>query len=573
MKTLFNNPRLSTFFYFSSYFFFVIMLLITFGAQSQNSYFSLGGIEMLRSSDKPKPLLQKAAIGKFKYHGKVGGISFEEVALPDEGLDYTTISIDYNDNMPDGKRIEISFGGGSNEKYPLNLADWQTLPIAQFANDTNNAVVTVIDKVRYHPAFTDNLMGWRMLQADLLFLDKGTWDLPRDPFDTQKNETFLADSELGFRPDTSKKRYYEDLMDKLTEDLGGYNSYILTDWGKEVKFGLYNNSFYLTGEPYYLFTKNKKGYLPKIIDACNEFNKIQIKNKVQKYPQLCRFCANEKFDWQYQEIKDLINLALYDMEAYKDEIKENLVSLKSEVTMDEWQDIIEVIDNLKSITNVANFKKDLNLLLIYDFETYNNLITEEINRFDKGDSLKIKTTPLFSVLRNKPFTEESYDLVTDILDSIYYDSPTDSDLETLALRLLDITPPKFIDKINELNVEDFIREDSLSSEFNSIKRRLNSLKGYTRYTQLLKSSTESLELNAIKLYEYNPAIYDSATKVMRYSAFFRFIKEKYPENWDNFLEELDDAYPNLNIPKNWPKPAPSRPNDKVNDGFLTPTIW
>ena len=51
-------------------------------------------------------------------------------------------------------------------------------------------------------------------------------------------------------------------------------------------------------------------------------------------------------------------------------------------------------------------------------------------------------------------------------------------------------------------------------------------------------------------YRANPLIWNATTKTLRYAAFFRYLKEYYPEQWRNFISELEGikAEPRVTTP-------------------------
>jgi hypothetical protein len=58
-------------------------------------------------------------------------------------------------------------------------------------------------------------------------------------------------------------------------------------------------------------------------------------------------------------------------------------------------------------------------------------------------------------------------------------------------------------------------------------------------TQLSDAISQRVDL----LMQANPAVYSCLVKTMRFSAFFRYCKEREPEKWKEFMTQLDDAEP------------------------------
>lgn len=257
---------------------FKILLLLLYLEAScfsycQTSNFSLGALE-LKSTGNKSALLSKAAIGKMSFHATVGGISFEQVATPDYSLKNEAINVAYTANRPDGSRLGIVYNEGLDTVY-TNLPDWQLIPIANYSNDTNNAIFTLLgardslgsSPIQYHSAFQNTLLGLRMLQADLLFSGYGgayLSDLPTD----STGKALIGESEHTLHSRTADSVSYEDLLERVYDNVPPFSSYVFTDWGTEVKFGVANGQFYLSGEPYYLFTSKKTA------SGCKHYQKI-----------------------------------------------------------------------------------------------------------------------------------------------------------------------------------------------------------------------------------------------------------------------------------------------------------
>ena len=72
----------------------------------------------------------------------------------------------------------------------------------------------------------------------------------------------------------------------------------------------------------------------------------------------------------------------------------------------------------------------------------------------------------------------------------------------------------------------------------------------------VSSMTEKLRVNVKSLSAHNPAVFNAALNTMRYAAFFRYVKEKNPDNWAEFLEKIRTVppQPTLRTPTQWAKP-------------------
>ncbi len=146
-----------------------LIIIIPSYVLGQNAHYNLGNMSLLASGPK-RTLASSANIGKFIFHSKVGGISFEEIALPTDELDSATLNIDYLETAQDGQRLVVKVGEKMDSTYILNIPDWQLVPIVKYANSEYHAVVTLLGESRdstlfdvgNHQAFDDNLLGHRM---------------------------------------------------------------------------------------------------------------------------------------------------------------------------------------------------------------------------------------------------------------------------------------------------------------------------------------------------------------------------------------------------------------------------
>lgn len=63
----------------------------------------------------------------------------------------------------------------------------------------------------------------------------------------------------------------------------------------------------------------------------------------------------------------------------------------------------------------------------------------------------------------------------------------------------------------------------------------------------LKEYTERMSSDTNLLRSINPAVWDAGVEVMRYAAFFRYVKANYPAQWDGFTAQLGQV-PVVNTP-------------------------
>ena len=200
-------------------------------------------------------------LGSYDFVTRVGGIAFGAVANPEESLKDQKIALSYNKSQSDGHRLTVSILG---QVYRPFLPDWELIPIAKYADDTkNNAVVSLFGpgskpkknkyNIQYHQALHNTLLGMRLLQADIAFMDLGEfWQLPKLNQETilgygenqnsvSREDSLVADQEIQAILNSEK-----------------YQSWVYTDKGLNIKFSVKDNDLQLSNTPYYYFWKSDK---------------------------------------------------------------------------------------------------------------------------------------------------------------------------------------------------------------------------------------------------------------------------------------------------------------------------
>lgn len=120
----------------------------------------------------------------------IGGVILQETAKPEASLAGKEIDLRYNKTLPDGHRLQIKIGG---QQFKSNLFDWALIPISNYANSQNTAVISLLGSshttaeetfeqqqaiffkrpifwVQVHPALKDTLIGFNALLTDAMFL-------------------------------------------------------------------------------------------------------------------------------------------------------------------------------------------------------------------------------------------------------------------------------------------------------------------------------------------------------------------------------------------------------------------
>ena len=140
---------------------------------------TLGRYSFVAAPPSPPLRVNLARTGGLRSVGflsRVGGIAFSGEMRLDASLVGKRLGLEYTRDRPDGTRLSVTIEGASLQQ---ELADWLLIPIAQYADSEYDACVSLFGPetnddaydIVYHDAFENTLLGMRLLQADILFLD------------------------------------------------------------------------------------------------------------------------------------------------------------------------------------------------------------------------------------------------------------------------------------------------------------------------------------------------------------------------------------------------------------------
>jgi hypothetical protein len=233
-----------------------LTLALSIAVIAQPNSWDLGPYKLLTGPSSP-PLRVTMNGGRgltsFSFVGRVGGIAFEAVAVPNKAVKGKDIKLSYDKSQKDGNRLAISIGG---KTYRPSLPDWMLVPISKYADSPYTACVSLFGPrstrssydIVYHPAFQDTLMGLRLLQADMLLIDVGNfWDLPKF------NGKIVRG--LGEPMPVKPAGLSAALSIRSVFGRTQFQSWVLTDYRVPVSFNVNRDAFMLSGEPYYYFWK------------------------------------------------------------------------------------------------------------------------------------------------------------------------------------------------------------------------------------------------------------------------------------------------------------------------------
>ncbi|MDJ0899136.1 MAG: hypothetical protein QNJ55_10025 [Xenococcus sp. MO_188.B8] len=139
-------------------------------------------------------------------------------------------------------------------------------PLKTFSDSQYTAIVSLYgpqsyflnSHITYHPAFNNTLLGLRLLQADLMFIDLyDFWRLP----------VLNGNVILGYGESIENQHTWLNSFRELRQsfrngcfqafdvDKKCFNSWVLTDYGLKISMLIDNSEFKLNNSPYYYFWK------------------------------------------------------------------------------------------------------------------------------------------------------------------------------------------------------------------------------------------------------------------------------------------------------------------------------
>lgn len=232
-----------------------LLLLLCLGAAARlQDALSLGKVSLAyRPTSGPLNVrASRASFGSLAFLARVGGVAFIETAAPSPTLGSQRVRLAYDAARPDGSRLAVTVG---NSTYYPRIADWQLVPIARFAARSDNSAVSLFGKnstkthyeAVYHPDFQNTLLGLRLLQADMMLL--------LDIEDAAQLPRRGANPILGAGEGLPNQATAYPAAVSVHSVLEGHKlrSWVLTDRGETIRFGVNDGNFQISGEPYYYF--------------------------------------------------------------------------------------------------------------------------------------------------------------------------------------------------------------------------------------------------------------------------------------------------------------------------------
>jgi len=375
------------------------------------------------------------------YVGRVGGVAFDGVASPANGLKIDSLTLSYSPTRNDGNRLVLGLNGKSEE---TSLYDWQLIPVAKFANSDDPSCVTLFghldtpemeEQIRfeqilqgsqtrflnYHPSFNNTLMGLRLFQLDALIINPYSYELP-----TEKGKYILGAGESITKEEN--QRHHQEFVEYNKQNQKTFESalsYVITDNGQEITFDITGGKLTVRGEPYYYFwTADKDQYENllsgySLLDAKTRL-RAEMRRRIRPVNSL-----RAKQAWLASQLRD-------------------------------------------DIARHASQIDDVNV----EFLGYRDLL-DLIKKDETSRELSLSKQPV----------------------------------------------PWLTDRLAELRT---VETMPVTSEVTELR-------------QMLSSRMEMVR-------GINPAVWDAGATVMRYAAFFRYVKANYPQTWQSFMAQIERAH-------------------------------
>ena len=361
-----------------------------------------------------------------KFLEQLGGMIFDQIAAPAEGLKVESLSILYAPEKEDGKRLNLILNGN---KVEVLLYDWQLAPIARYADtpftsclspsgglNDKNLEKKILEArgmiINYHPAFENTLLGLRLFLMYNLILYNHSILLPK-----VQGSYLLGKGETPPDVDANKKGFinFANLYKTLNKEMNQVpRAVVISDFSRTLSFSVRDNVLEIGGTPYFFFWRyqsDQPEYNPaSVVDACKE----EINREKSRNPL---------FDERRWMVTAILKLS-------------------------------------------GDYRQN------YSFQF---------------------TSPAANLVQLK------------------------SDAEKQA----------FLERLDS---------DALFNLFATMKERMEAhrVSHLERYSQVISNQTDILR-------SINPLVWDAALNTMRYAAFFRYCKNKFPDQWKHFMETIKDV--------------------------------
>ncbi len=445
---------------------------------------------------------------------KVGGVAFIQTAKPNFEIETFELKCDTVENT--------AYAIINNKPYQIPLEVWQLKPIVEYADDINNVAVTLYGddgvRIKYHEAFINELLGLRLLQTDLMLASNILGLSERCKFPANENGYILSDKERNkyellnniyklfsdvdydtFSLLMSIKLY--NIIDSIGER---FDTYLFTDYGEDIRFDIQDSTIVFVGEPYYRFANRDEmlvdttemfsmieNYVDSFFIRKAKYDRLTITDTYKKKNNETLYAINKYLKTSSKE--DVVNDVFKKLNYYEISDTFNVSELKLGVGFINYylNDYVDSIFNVYSLPETENeaFVSRVNI----DEQLYN--VCLEIKQLLDKDAFY--TTPL----------------LCDYIKYLYDLYPNDVRLETIY---------------NIANIFDITNEKLFIYFLISNKIPI---------AKVMDITTDCVR-NSGFVYGLNPIVFDSANKTCHWTALFRYAKQNYSDNWNDFKQRI-----------------------------------
>ncbi|MBN1927640.1 MAG: hypothetical protein JW798_17530 [Prolixibacteraceae bacterium] len=306
------------------------------------------------------PMSKGAASPKFL--SGVGGVSFDQTALPADDLTVSKLTIAYNRTEEDGNRIVLKI---NDKNVTIPLYDWELVPIARYSDSPYYSCFTyfgnladkelekkVLDNdghaLNYHPGLQNTLLGIRIGYMDLLYMYPFTSDLP------MKNGEYVlgAGEEVpDYDSNIQNRIKFQNLIGKIQFELDQqFRSYVICDYNQSIIFSVSEGELQLSGSPYYYCWRY--AFDNPLFDQEERANKIET-----RYRELidAKISENAYFSPRALYIDSLISVITRYNEQYADiETGDDLYPVITADNKEEKRSYLENFSNQSLYSTLIN---------------------------------------------------------------------------------------------------------------------------------------------------------------------------------------------------------------------------
>jgi hypothetical protein len=237
------------------------------------------------------------------YIGKVGGITFEKLAQPDNELSIESISLKYVSHEQDGMRLKAYI---NKKEVTVPIFDWMLKPVLLYSVFDYHPCISIFGTtgsrkrdqrykeeydlsflVSYHPVFKNTLVGLRLLQMDISLISLAQFGiLPKSYY----NENIILG---GGEERLYSKRYIVDWLNSIIWINGMkrrnvYVTYVIADDPRGIIIEQGGDILRIKGDLYFNFLKynhERKKEMDEILSKIRKKfpdNNMEILNMVEE---------------------------------------------------------------------------------------------------------------------------------------------------------------------------------------------------------------------------------------------------------------------------------------------------